>query len=245
MSKKRTATVRPPPEARPKNRLLAALPDDVYARILPELETVSMRPKMIIHKAGEPIRHVVFPNGGVCSVTTLMPNGTMVECATVGDEGMLGIESFFSDDAVASGETMVQVPDTDIVRLSAKCFRRELRKNGGLHDTIGLYAQVTIAQMMQSTACNALHQVQQRCARWLLTTHDRMHEQDFHLSHEFLAVMLGAQRPTVTVVAGTLQQAGLISYKHGLVKVLDRAGLEAASCECYPIIRAHFDRLKF
>ena len=112
------------------------------------------------------------------------------------------------------------------------------------HDLLGRYTQVVIAQMMQSTACNALHQVPQRCARWLLMTHDRMHEQDFHLSHEFLAVMLGVQRPTVSVVAGTLQEAGLIRYKHGRVTVRDRKGLEAAACECYAIIRAHFDRLR-
>jgi CRP-like cAMP-binding protein len=102
---------------------------------------------------------------------------------------------------------------------------------------------VALAQLMQSTACNAVHQVQERCARWLLTTHDRMHEQDFNLSHEFLAMMLGVQRPTVSVVAGTLQQAGLISYTHGRVRVLNREGLEAAACECYPLIRAHFDSL--
>ena len=136
---------------------------------------------------------------------------------------------------------MVQVPDGSIVKLSEKAFRRELAAHGSFHDLVGRYIQATIAQMMQSTACNALHHVQQRCARWLLMTHDRMHEQDFHLSHEFLAVMLGVQRPTVTVVAGNLQQAGLISYKHGVVKVLDRAGLEAAACECYAIIRAHFN----
>ena len=108
---------------------------------------------------------------------------------------------------------------------------------------MGRYTQVVISQMMQSTACNALHQVQQRCARWLLTTHDRMHEQDFHLSHEFLAVMLGVQRPTVSIVAGTLQDAGLIRYTHGRVRVLDRKGLERAACECYSIIRGHFDRM--
>jgi CRP-like cAMP-binding protein len=98
--------------------------------------------------------------------------------------------------------------------------------------------------MMQSTACNALHQVQQRAARWLLMTHDRMHELDFNLSHEFLAVMLGVQRPTVSLVAATLQQSKLIRYTHGRVTVRDRKGLEAASCECYAIIRAHFDRLR-
>jgi CRP-like cAMP-binding protein len=109
---------------------------------------------------------------------------------------------------------------------------------------MGRYTQTVIAQMMQSTACNALHPVQQRCARWLLMTHDRMHEQDFALSHEFLAVMLGVQRPTVTVVAGQLQSAGLIRYTHGRVSVVDRRGLEAASCECYAIIRTRFELLR-
>jgi CRP-like cAMP-binding protein len=245
VSKTRKPTVRPPPAdgARPKNRLLTALPADAYERLRPHLETVAIPLKLTLHKAGERIEHVYFPNGGVCSVTTLMPDGTMVEAATVGDEGMLCIEPFFGEDAVAPGQTMVQVPDTSAEKLGVEAFRLELARRGSLHVLIGHYAQVVIAQMMQSTACNALHQVQQRCARWLLMTHDRTHQQDFHLSHEFLAVMLGVQRPTVTVVAGTLQQAGLISYKHGRVKVLDRAGLEAASCDCYAIIRGHFDRL--
>src|SRR5258707_7770711 len=121
--------------------------------------------------------------------------------------------------------------------------RGEFAERGAFRTFVERYTQLVIAQMMQSTACNALHQVHQRCARWLLMTHDRMHEQDFHLSHEFLAVMLGVQRPTVSVVAATLQEAGLIRYTHGDVTVRNRPGLEAASCECYPIIRAHFDRL--
>jgi CRP-like cAMP-binding protein len=187
---------------------------------------------------------VYFPNGGVCSITTLLPDGTSVEAATVGDEGMLGLEAFFTDDPVAPGETLVQVPDTDALSLDVAVFRRELADRGALHHVMGRYAQVVIAQMMQTTACNALHPVPQRCARWLLMTHDRMHQQDFHLSHEFLAVMLGVHRPTVTVIARNLQDAGLITYRHGRVKVLDRQGLEAAACTCYPIIRAHFDRLR-
>src|SRR5436853_2771412 len=113
--------------------------------------------------------------------------------------------------------------------MSVEDFRWEIGRHGALHDLVGRYTQVIIAQMMQSTACNALHQVPQRCARWLLMTHDRMHEQDFHLSHEFLAVMLGVQRPTVSVVAATLQEAGLIKYTHGHVTVKNRKGLERAS----------------
>jgi CRP-like cAMP-binding protein len=230
--------------ARPKNQLLAALPEADFLRLTPHLTTIPIRLKEVLQIAGEPIQQVYFPNGGVCSIITLLPDGTSVEAATVGDEGMLGLEAFFTDDPVAPGETLVQVPDTDAVRLDVAVFRRELAERGALHHVMGRYAQVVIAQMMQTTACNALHPVPQRCARWLLMTHDRMHQQDFYLSHEFLAVMLGVHRPTVTVIARNLQDAGLITYRHGRVKVLDRKGLEAAACACYPTIRAHFDRLR-
>ncbi len=239
------SAVRPPPsDGRPTNRLLAALPADDFRRLLPYLKTVPIRVKQVLQKSGAPLRTVYFLNGGVASITTVLLDGTTVEAATVGDEGMLGIEAFLGADAVAPGETLLQVPDTNAEAMSVEDFRREVGKHGAFRDIVGRYTQVVIAQMMQSTACNALHQVQQRCARWLLMTHDRMHERDFNLSHEFLAVMLGVQRPTVSAVAGTLQEAGLIRYTHGRVTVRDRQGLEAASCECYPIIRAHFDRLR-
>src|SRR3954462_7173504 len=235
---------RPPPhDGRPRNRLLAALPADDFNRLRPHLTTVPIRVKQVFHRQNEPIRHVYFPNGGVCSVMAVLSNGSLVEAATVGDEGMLGIEAFFTDDAIAPAETLVQVPDTSVEQLSVEDFRRELAERGALHDVIARYAQVKIAEIIQTAACNAVHQVQQRCARWLQTTHDRMHEHDFHLSHDFLAIMLGVQRPTVSLVAATLQNAGLIRYSHGNVTVRDRKGLEAASCECYGIVRAHFARL--
>jgi CRP-like cAMP-binding protein len=250
MTKKRVSPqrppVRPPPPTGggPKNRLLAALPADDFDRLRPLLNTVPIRLKQVLQKNGERIEAVYFLNGGVASITTALSDGTMVEAATVGDEGMLGVEAFLSADAIAPGETLIQVPDTSAEMMGVDDFRREMAKQGAFRDLVGRYTQVVIAQLMQTTACNALHQVPQRCARWLLTTHDRMHEQDFHLSHEFLAVMLGVQRPTVSVVAATLQEAGLIRYTHGHVTVRNRKGLEAASCECYPIIRAHFDRLR-
>ena len=198
----------------------------------------------MLHKNGERFRTVYFLNGGVASITTVLSDGTTVEAATVGDEGMLGVESFLDGAAIAAGETLIQVPDTSAEAMSVDDFRNAVGERGAFRDLVGRYTRVVIAQMMQSTACNALHQVPQRAARWLLMTHDRMHERDFNLSHEFLAVMLGVQRPTVSIVAATLQQAGLIRYVHGRVTVRDRKGLEAASCECYPIIRAHFDRLR-
>jgi CRP-like cAMP-binding protein len=243
--RKSAVPVRPPPvpDRRPKNRLLAALPTEDFRRLAPHLKTVPIRLKQVLHKNGEVLRAVYFPNGGVASITTMLVDGTMVEAATVGDEGMLGIEAFLSADAVAPGETLMQVPDTNAEMLGVDHFRDELSRRGAFRDLIGRYTQVVIAQMMQSSACNALHHVQQRCARWLLMTHDRMHGRDFRLSHEFLAIMLGVQRPTVSVVAASLQQARLIRYTHGNVSVLDREGLEAASCECYAIIRAHFNRL--
>jgi CRP-like cAMP-binding protein len=249
MSKPRTPSlrhpdVRPPPPRRLKNHLLAALPAKDFRRLLPYLTTVPIRVKQVLHTRGEPLRAVYFLNGGVASIVTMLSDGTMVEAATVGNEGMLGIEAFLSIDAVAPGKTLMQVPDTDAEMLGVEDFRREVAARGALHDLMGRYTQVIIAQMMQSAACHAMHPVQQRCARWLLMTHDRMHEQDFNLSHEFLAVVLGVRRPTVSVAAAMLQEAGLIRYTHGRVTVRNRKRLEAASCECYAVIRAHFDRLR-
>ena len=227
------------PVLRPKNRLLAALPDEDLHRLRPDIQTVPTKLKQVFHEQGQPIRHVYFPNGGLASITTVLGDGRMVEAATVGSEGMLGIEAFFGDAPVAPGQTMMQVPDTDAERLSVPAFRRELVRRGALHDLIGRYVQTTIKQSMQSAACNALHDVTERCPRWLLITHDRVGSDRFQLSQEFLSVMLGVRRQTVSVVAATLQRAGLITYKHGWVTVRDRPGLEAASCECYAAIVNH------
>jgi CRP-like cAMP-binding protein len=248
MAKRPPSDTRPPPAGNgAKNLLLASLPAADYDQLLPQLKTVRFQVKQVVQASGEPLEHVYFPFGGVFSVTTVLPDGTMVEAATVGAEGMLGIEAFFGANAIAPGGTLLQVPADDAAanaaELRVETFRDVCAQRGALYDVMGRYAQTVIAQMMQSAACNALHPVHERCARWLLMTHDRMHRQDFHLSHEFLAVMLGVQRPTVTVAAGALQNAGLISYTHGHVRVLDRKGLEDASCACYAIVRRYFDAM--
>jgi CRP-like cAMP-binding protein len=240
---KNPVAARPPPKDRPKNRLLRALPDADFQRLLPDLKTIPTAAKQVFHKHGELVEFVYFPNGGVASVTAVLSDGTMVETATVGLEGMVGIEVLFAEEAFAPGETMMQVPDTSAEQLGVVAFRREAARQGAFSDLVGRYAQAAVAQMMQSTACNARHHIQERCARWLLMTHDRIDGDDFQLSHEFLAIMLGVRRQSVTVVAGTLQAAGLMTYKHGQVRILDRKGLEAASCECYALIRAKFDAL--
>ena len=242
MSSRLTSTRPPPADSRPKNKLLACLPREDFERIKPYLRTLAVTPKQVFHPLNEPIQHVIFPNGGVASVTTVMQDGTMVEVATVGTEGMLGIDVFFGGD-VSTGETMLQVPDTNAEFMSVASFRTELDRRGPLFECVQRYSQALVTLMMHSTACMALHAVHERCCRWLLMTHDRVPGDDFQLSHEFLAMMLGSTRPTVSLVAGTLQKAGLITYTHGHVTILDREGLEAASCECYATVRAHFDRL--
>jgi CRP-like cAMP-binding protein len=231
-----------PVDARPKNKLLACLPREEFARLRPALTTVPMTVKQILHAVNEPIREVFFMNGGVASMTTVMNDGSMVEIATIGDEGVVGINAYFGSGMV-SGETMVQVPDTSAEVMSVQTFTRELARRGAFHDCVHRYSQALLMLIMQSTGCVALHPVQARCCRWLLMTHDRIREDQFKLSHEFLAMMLGSTRPTVTLVAGTLQKAGLIKYTHGRITIIDRPGLEAASCECYFTVKGHFDRL--
>jgi CRP-like cAMP-binding protein len=233
------------PDRRPKNRLLAAIPPSEYRRLLPDLATVVVKPKQQIYKMGAPVTDVYFPNGGVYSMITGLSDGSMVESVTIGNEGMLGIEAFVRPQPTAYGHTILQVPDTitRAERLSAAALRRELAHRGVLADLLGRYLDNVVTQMMQSLACNALHSVQERCCRWLLMTHDRVEGDEFVLSQEFLAMMLGTRRQTVTVVAGALQAAGLIRYRYGRILVQDREGLEAGACECYSVVRRQLDQL--
>lgn len=240
---KRVGAAGPPPARnRPINKLLACLPQEDFDRLQPQLRTIPLTVKQVLHRRNEPLREIFFPNGGVASITTVMRDGAMVEVATVGDEGLIGIDVLFGGGMIA-GETMIQVPDTSAEVMTVDAFRSEMARGGAFADCVNRYADGFLTLVMQSTACMALHPVQDRCARWLLMAHDRVHRDEFDLSHEFLAMMLGSTRPTVSTVASGLQKAGLIRYRHGHVTVLDRKSLEAASCECYSTVRAHFDRL--
>jgi CRP-like cAMP-binding protein len=211
---------------------------------VPDLTTLPVKRNHVFYREGDPVDRVYFPNGGVASVITAMKDGTIVEAATIGDEGMLGIEAFLGEGAKAQNDMIMQVPDTNVEMLSAAAFRRELAQGGALQELIGRYAQVLLCQMRQSTACNALHPIHARCCCWLLQTLDRVHADEFVLSQEFLGIMLGVRRQSVTAVARALQDAGAISYKHGRLKVRNRERLEAGACECYRVIRAHFVRLR-
>jgi CRP-like cAMP-binding protein len=195
-----------------------------------------------LQEHGTRLTDVYFPNGGVFSVTNQMRDGALVEVATVGREGMLGIGVFLGDRSGA-GRTFLQVPDGPFPSMSVGRFIKESATAGPFRDVVALYAQANLLQIMQCTACNALHTVKQRCCRWLLQTQDRVGAREFVLKQEFLAIMLGVHRPTVTLVMRTLQDAGLITTKYGRIRVLNRKQLERASCECYEVIRAHFERL--
>jgi CRP-like cAMP-binding protein len=225
-----------------QNRLLAALPARDYARIQKHLHMNTAVTGRALQAHGTPITDVYFPNGGVFSVTNEMRDGALVEVATVGREGMLGIGVFLGDRSGA-GRTFQQVPDGPFPSMTVGRFVKESATAGPFRDVVALYAQANLLQIMQGTACNALHDVKQRCCRWLLQTHDRVGSREFLLKQEFLAIMLGVQRPTVTLVMGKLQDSGLIASKYGRIRVLKRRRLENASCECYEVIRAHFQRL--
>src|SRR5688572_15527322 len=222
---------RPPPA----NHLLAALPADDYARLAPTLRNTPLKLKRFLHKPGEPIDHVYFPGGGFVSVVTVLKDGSMVEVATIGREGMLGI-SAGSYANLSPAATMVQAETDVCYTMSAEAFHQEMDRRGAFYALLTRYGQALVGFIMQSTACNAVHSVEQRLSRWLLLAHDRVGKDNFPLTQEFAAMMLGTSRPTVTVVAGTLQKAGLIKYHRGHVTIVDRENLEAASCECYQTV---------
>jgi CRP-like cAMP-binding protein len=225
-----------------KNRLLLALSAGLYEDVAHDLDLKTVALGEVLYGDGAQIKHVYFPNGGVYSVTNQMRNGTLLEVATVGLEGMLGCGVFLGD-PIATGQTLLQVPDGPLPRMTARHFLRHTAGAGPLRTLVMKYVQATFLQVTQCTACNALHRLEHRCCRWLLETHDRVEGDEFLLKQEFLAIMLGASRPTVSLVMGSLQKAGLLTTRYGTIRILDRKKLERASCECYQAIRSHHKRL--
>lgn len=225
----------------PKNRLLSALSPADYKRLLPHLELVHLEMKHVAYETNQPIEYAYFPLTGLASMVTLMKGGKSVEVATIGNEGMIGLPLFLGVDRTA-GRAFTQVPG-DSLRISADQFQKEVRRQGGLARMLQLYTQALLVQISQAMACNGIHLIYQRTARWLLMTHDRVATDRFPLSQEFLGQMLGVRRAGVSEVASKLQKAGLIRYSRGTIEIVDRAGLEAAACECYGVIQAEFIRL--
>jgi CRP-like cAMP-binding protein len=228
------------PPSRPGNRLLAGLPRGVMRRLEQLLEPVKLNVRTVLYEAGEPVQYVYFVDDGVCSVVMTAGQST-VEVATVGREGFVGTPLLLGSDRTPA-TAFCQVPG-EARRMPAAAFKREVKRNGALTVMLYRYIEVVMIQMAQAAACNRIHTIEKRAARWLLMTHDRVTADTFPLTQEFLAQMLGVRRAGVNVAMGILQKAGLVEYARGVVTIVDRAGLEQASCECYRVIRKETDRL--
>jgi CRP-like cAMP-binding protein len=223
------------------NRLLSLLSDHDYERLRPHLSHVAFEYRKSLYEASRPIDHVYFPIDGVASLVITTSEGDSVEVGTIGSEGLVGLPVCLGDrDAPSS--VYVQVPGTAL-SIDAGVFRDELALNPTLNLIMLRYAHAFFNQVAQSAVCAHLHRVERRCCRWLLMTRDRMPSDDFLLTHEFLGMMLGVRRTTVTDVMGSLQKAGLIRYRRGHVTILDHEALRQRACECYEISKLEFDRL--
>lgn len=233
----------PFPEMPVGNKLLAALPGDEYARLAPYLEGFEPPHQYVFYEPDTAISHVYFPASGVVSLLSLSHGSEAVEVATVGNEGMVGVPVFLGQDSTPGKATM-QVPGA-LLRMLVEDFRREVVDVPGsrLQVLLQHYTHALMVQMAQGLACNRLHNLERRAARWLLTTRDRVGGPTFPLTQEFLAQMLGVRRAGVSEVASALQAQGLITYTRGVITIRDPAGLEARACDCYRIIRDVFDRM--
>jgi CRP-like cAMP-binding protein len=228
-------------EPRSRNHLLAALPAAELARIEPLLTEVALDFRDDLYRADQPTDDVWFPLRGVVSLVTEFVEGQPVEVASVGPEGMVGIQQLLGTDRIAH-RAFVQVAGR-AVRLSGRDFARAIAENPAFERLLRRYMLALFNQVSQAAACNRAHPVDERMARWLLMTQDRVDSPEFQLTHDFLAQMLGVRRPSVSVAARMLSKAGLIHYVRGRITICDRAGLEEASCECYRAIADEFARL--
>ncbi len=217
---------------RPTNNfILKSLPEEDFERLLPDLEKVELPLGKIIYHPDDIIKYVYFPEHSMISIVSTTAEGESVEIGVVGREGMAGIDVLLGVDSTPH-ETMVQLAD-GCYRATTQAIRKEFNRNGAFHDSILRYFHAAMIQIAQTAVCNRVHQIEQRLARWLLLYHDRAATDTLLLTQEFLAMMLGANRPSVTVAAANLRASGFISYRRGKITILDRQGLEDFTCECY------------
>jgi len=223
----------------PENRLLAALPHKDHRRLLAGCERVELRFPDVLCEPGDRIRHVYFPTGGFISVAAPVDHQASMEVGLIGNEGILGIPLILGID-VSPLRATVCGPGSAL-RMDAALFRRELGRGLALRRGLNRYLYALMVQFAQTVECTRFHVLDARLARWLLMTHDRAHSDTFHLTHEFLADMLGVRRVGVTKAAGALQRKKVISYRRGHVTILDRGSLEAVSCGCYQAMKVTYN----
>jgi CRP-like cAMP-binding protein len=223
------------------NRLLARLPPNVLERLKNHLQPMQLDVGQVLHEARTQIELSYFPLRGTLSAVAVMRDGSMIEVATIGYEGAAGLPRT-SPVATSPNRVFCQVAG-DCLRIETSVLHRAAQSDESTKRLFEAYYAAFLFQVSQSVACNGLHTVPKRCCRWLLMTHDRVQQPEIRLTHEFLSNMLGVRRSTVTEILQTLEKEGLIVLGRGKITVVDRAGLEAASCECYGDVRAEYERL--
>ena len=224
-----------------RNGLLAALPPEDLARLRPNLQPVELPFDQTLFPAGGAVEAVLFPESGMVSLLATLEDGEQVEVGVVGREGLVGLPLAFGDDRSLVGATVQQ--EGTALRMDAAALGDGMEGSAALRGLLKRYTLAFHAQVTLTAACNARHAIEQRLSRWLLIAHDRAGADEFPMTHEFMAMMLGVRRPGVSLAAGVLQKAGLIHYVRGRMAVTDRPGLEAASCGCYHTARREAARL--
>lgn len=224
------------------NRVLSSLPKSELGRLQVNLEPVLLPQNEVLSEPGEKMLYAYFLEEGMASIVVTMKNGATVEVGVVGREGLVGLPILFGTQQQLPTRTFMQIGGSGF-RIKSQILRAEFERSGKLREHCGRYLQSHVVQISAAAACNRMHNIDERLARWLLLCQDRTALALLPLTHEFLAQMLGTGRATVTVAAGILQRSKLIEYSRGKVEILNRKGLEGAACECYQIIRGEDDRL--
>jgi CRP-like cAMP-binding protein len=226
------------PQTSGENRLLAKLGAVEYEQLAPHLEPVTLSLSQVLFRPDERLEHVYFPSTAIVSLLTDLSDGSGMEVGLVGREGMVGISVLLGGNETKVAT--VQGPG-EAIRMKAVRLREEFTRGGAFQTALLRYTHALMTQISQSVVCNARHPVEGRLARWLLMYYDRLERDEFYLTHEFMAQMLGVRRASVSEVANKLQEMRLISYHHGHITILDRSGLEQFTCECYPVVKEKFD----
>jgi CRP-like cAMP-binding protein len=224
-----------------ENRLLASLPEDEFARLLPRLQQVSFSLGEVVYEFGGHLDFVFFPTTSIVSLLYTMENGTSAEMGLTGNDGVVGIALFMGGGTMPNRAVVQSAGEA--LRMKAKVLQDEFALGGKFQQLLLRYTQALITQISQTAVCNRLHSVEQQLCRWLLLSHDRVNADELIMTQELIADMLGVRREGVTVAAGRLQDAGAISYVRGHIKILDRQKLEETVCECYQVVKEEFDRL--
>lgn len=225
----------------PANRLLAALPNPVYQRLFPFIKQVKLPQHQVLFHAGDNYDYAYFPTNAMVSSVAIMENGSTAEIGIIGNQGMVGLPIILNT-GYTNSTAIVQVGGYGC-RIAARTLQNELSRHEALQILLMRYVQARIIQLGQTAACNSHHKIEQRFARWLLTVRDGIQADEFKLTQEFIAQMLGVRRSGVTLIASQFQEAGIIEYRRGFIRIVSNERLEATACECYQLISIEYSRL--